>query len=532
MSIFDEAARLERENSPFALAHIIESHGSTPRHSGQMIVRSDGNIIGTIGGGMIERVVIAEAVDAIDERKARVVQGRMARSGEDAVGSDCGGTMRVFIDVHGLRPRLILLGAGHVNRAVAKAAAPLGFAIFVADTFAGSLDPDHFPPGTKLVEKESFSAACESIRLQADDFVLIATNSQDKEALDYCIGKPLRYLGLLASRRKILVFTQALRDQGVAEEELRRLNAPVGLDLGAETPEEIAISILAEVLMVKRQTSGGRMRDTLYPRRGKLAVIRGAGDIATGIAIRLFQSGFRVLMLDVAKPTAIRRSVAFAQAAFDGQTSVEGVVARLAPDVRTAMGAISRGEIPLLVDPEAAFLDEIKPRFLIDAILAKINLGTRKDMAPITIALGPGFTAGVDCDAVIETNRGHYLGRVIEDGPAQANTGIPGEVAGHSDRRVVRAPCSGVLHCQVALGDLVLEGQLLGQVGETPVLAPLGGMVRGLLHDGLSVTEGFKIGDIDPRGAKADYLSISDKARAVAGGVLEAMLSLDRKRPL
>ena len=136
MSIFDEAARLERENVPFALAHIIESHGSTPRHSGQMIVQSDGKIIGTIGGGMIERMVIAEAVEAIGERKARVVQGRMARSGEDAVGSDCGGTMRVFIDVHGLRPRLILLGAGHVNRAVAKAAAPLGFAIFVADTLS------------------------------------------------------------------------------------------------------------------------------------------------------------------------------------------------------------------------------------------------------------------------------------------------------------------------------------------------------------------------------------------------------------
>ena len=532
MSIFDEAARLERENIPFALAHIIESHGSTPRHSGQMIVHSDGSILGTIGGGMIERMVIAEAVEAIAERKARIVQGRMARTGEDAVGSDCGGTMRVFIDVHGLRPRLILLGAGHVNRAVARAAEPLGFALSVADTFAGSLDPQQIPPGTQLIEKSSFGEACQCLNLQADDFVLIATNSQDKEALDYCIDKPTRYLGLLASRRKILVFTQALRDRGVSDEDMRRLSAPVGLDLGAETPEEIAISILAEILMVKRQATGRRMRDTLYPRRGKLVVIRGAGDIATGIAVRLFQSGFRVILLDIAQPTVIRRSVAFAQAAFDGQTGVEGVIARLAPDVRTAMAIISRGEIPLLVDPEAKLLGEIKPRFLIDAVLAKKNLGTRKDMAPITIALGPGFSAGVDCDAVIETNRGHYLGRVIEDGPAQANTGIPGEIAGHSDRRVVRAPCAGVLHCQVVLGDLVEEGQLLATVDETPVPAPLSGMVRGLLHDGLAVTEGFKIGDIDPRGAKADYLSISDKARAVAGGVLEAMLSLDRKKPL
>ena len=167
MNVFAEAARLEGENTPFALAQIIESHGSTPRHSGQMIVLASGQIFGTIGGGMVERLVIEQAIEAIAERKARIFQGRMARSGEDAVGADCGGTMRVFIDVHGLRPRLVLLGAGHVNRAVAKAAAPLGFALAVADTFAGSLDSGQFPAGTQLIAEESFSLACETIKLQA-----------------------------------------------------------------------------------------------------------------------------------------------------------------------------------------------------------------------------------------------------------------------------------------------------------------------------------------------------------------------------
>ena len=200
----------------------------------------------------------------------------MARSGEDDTGSDCDGTMRVFIDVHGLRPRLLLLGAGHVNRVVAKVAAPLGFSLYVADIFAASLAPDLFTNGTQLVKEESFPKACENINLQSDDFVIVATNNRDKEALDYCIQKPLRYLGLLSSHRKIIVFTRALRDSGVVEEDLQRLSAPVGLDLGAETPEEIAISILAEILMVKNRAPGGRMKDSFYPRCGKLAVIRGA----------------------------------------------------------------------------------------------------------------------------------------------------------------------------------------------------------------------------------------------------------------
>lgn len=530
MSIFAEAARLEKDNCPFALAQIIESQGSTPRHTGQMIVLRDGKIFGTIGGGMVERLVIDQAIEAIAERKARVFHGRMSRSGDDAVGSDCGGSMKIFIDVHGLRPRLILLGAGHVNRAVAQAAAPLGFDVHVIDTYAESLSPEFFPPGTHLLHAASLEAAWEEIRLEADDFVLIATNSADREALSYCIHQPLRYLGLLASRRKVLSFVHDLRAQGVSEESLRRLYSPVGLDLGAETPEEIAISVLAEILQVKHGAPGRPMKDSLFPKRSKLVVIRGSGDIATGVAIRLYRSGFHVVMLDVAQPTAIRRSVAFAQAVFDGQMSVEGVTARLAPNVREAMGYVSRGEIPVLVDPQAVLLGELQPAYLVDAILAKRNLGTRRGMAPLTIALGPGFSAGDDCDAVIETNRGHHLGRVILEGPAQPNTGIPGEIAGHGALRVVRAPCAGVMHCHVALGDVVEAGALLAHVGETPVLAPLAGMVRGLLMDGLEVTEQFKIGDIDPRGARADYLSVSDKARAIGGGVLEAMLYLSAQK--
>lgn len=526
MNIFAQAAQLEEQNRPFAMAQIIESRGSTPRHSAQMLVLKDGSIIGTIGGGMVERLVIEQAMQALAERKPRVFHGRMARSGQDAVGSDCGGAMSVYIDVHGLRPRLVLIGAGHVNRAIAHAAAPLGFDIHVGDTYQESLDPALFPAGTRLHHADSYTHLIAAMQIEAESFVIIATNSQDKEALDCLIDKPLDYLGLLGSRRKVQTFCQQLRQSGIDEEQLARLHAPIGYNIGAETPEEIAVSILAEVLQIKNRAAGGQMKQNIRLQRNRLVAIRGAGDIATGVALRLYHAGFRVLMLEVAKPTVIRRSVAFAQAVFDGEMTVEGVTARRAEGAEQAFSLIEQGIIPVLVDPQCLTLAALQPHYLVDAILAKQNLGTRRDMAPVTIALGPGFDAGQDCDAVIETNRGHHLGRVIYRGFAQANTGIPGNINGHTTRRVIRAPHAGIMHCCVKLGDLVNEGDTLAHIDNTPVISPLQGMVRGLLSEGLEVSAGFKIGDVDPRGAQADHTTVSDKARAIGGAVLEAMMKL------
>ena len=177
MNIFTEAAKLEEQNCPFAMAQIVDSRGSTPRHSAQMLVRADGSIVGTIGGGMVERKVIEESLQALQERKPRLFHGRMARNGADAVGSDCGGAMSVFISVHGMRPRLVLIGAGHVNRAIAQSAALLGFDIAVADIYRESLNPELFPPSTTLLHAESFGAAVEALDIRPDNFVLIATNN-------------------------------------------------------------------------------------------------------------------------------------------------------------------------------------------------------------------------------------------------------------------------------------------------------------------------------------------------------------------
>ena len=529
MNIFAKAAQLEQENIPFALANIIGTRGSAPRHSGQMIVKADGSILGTVGGGMIERYVIEQSLEALQERKARVVKGRMTRTGPDAMDMDCGGSMSVFIDVYGLRPSLILVGGGHVNRAVAHTAHVLGFDVTVADAYEESLSEAYFPKGTRRVLGVNMEDAIDKITIDKDSFVIIATNHQDKDAITKLAGCEPRYTGLMASRRKVQTLFTHLRKCGVSEAQIQAIHSPIGFNIGAETPEEIAISIMAEVLKVKHRSSGEQMKDDPRLNRDRLVLIRGAGDIATGVAVRLKNSGFKVVMTDISQPTVIRCSVAFAQCIYGQSVEVEGITARKAKDCKDVFKAIEQNQIPVMVDEDCCSLSSLKPTFVIDAILAKRNLGTTKDMAPVTIALGPGFTAGEDCDAVIETNRGHHLGRVIYNGVTQANTGIPGNIAGYSHQRVLRAPSDGVMHNHVKLGDIVEEGDIIAHIGDPPVVAPLSGMVRGLLNEGLTVTQGFKVGDIDPRGIEADFTTISDKARAIGGSVLEAMLHLEQK---
>jgi xanthine dehydrogenase accessory factor len=497
-----------------------------------MLITPDGRTVVTIGGGAIELFVVKEAADALSVGQPRTVRRDLLQSGERAVGMDCGGTMEIHIDVVGKRPSLLLVGGGHVNLAIAHAAAMLDFDIVVVENRAEFSSPERFPMARRIYCETHIAEAVRTVidapSLDEEASVVIATAGEDLAVLRYVLGTPAGYIGMLGSRRKVARLSRALRDEGAPEEQLRRLHAPVGLDIGAETPGEIAVSILAEILAVRNGRHATPLRRTVED----LTVIRGAGDLATGVAVRLIRSGFPVVCLETAVPTVIRRSVSFAQAVFDGETTVEGIRAVRAENVETTYAILERGDVPVLVDPEARGVDVLKPAVLIDAILAKKNLGTHRGMAPITIALGPGFVAGEDVDAVIETNRGHTLGRVILDGAAEANTGVPGTIGGESERRVVRAPAEGVFRTTAAIGDLVKKGDILGTVGDTPVGSPLSGLVRGLLTDGISVSPRFKIGDVDPRGASVDWKTISDKANAIAGGVLEAMLRLSNRRPV
>lgn len=256
----------------------------------------------------------------------------------------------------------------------------------------------------------------------------------------------------------------------------------------------------------------------------KIVLIKGAGDIASGIAFRLKNSGFTVVMTETAVPTTVRRTVAFSRAVYEGSCNVEGMEAELCENMEDITDCIERGVIPVIIDEEAKIMDELKPDIIVDAILAKKNLGTEIDQAPLVIGVGPGFTAGVDCHYVVETKRGHYLGRVIEYGSAIPNTGVPGEIGGYSTERIIRAQAEGIFVPIRSIGDTVKEGEVVAESGGVEIHAQMPGIIRGMLQEGVPVKPGMKCGDIDARCEYEYCFEISDKALAVGGGVLEAVM--------
>lgn len=253
-------------------------------------------------------------------------------------------------------------------------------------------------------------------------------------------------------------------------------------------------------------------------------LIKGAGDLASGIALRLYYSGFEIIMTDIAVPTTVRRSVAFSPAIYAGEAVVEDVKAVRCENLEEAKKQLLQGYIPVLADEQAAITAAWRPDVVVDAIMAKKNLGTTITDAPVVIGIGPGFCAGTDCHCVIETKRGHYLGRCIWEGEAIPNTGIPGLIGGYGKERLIRASADGIFRGNVPIGASVKAGDVVGYVGRTAVCSELDGIVRGLLQDGVSVTKGMKAGDVDPRCRYDHCFTVSDKARAIGGGVLEAIL--------
>lgn len=266
-------------------------------------------------------------------------------------------------------------------------------------------------------------------------------------------------------------------------------------------------------------------------KRDDLIVVRGGGDLATGVVHRLWSAGLRVLVLETAHPAAIRRQVSLCEAVYEGETAVEGMRGIRVETLADADAVWAQNAVPILIDPTGACLPQARPAVLVDAIIAKKNLGTTREMAPLTIALGPGFTAGQDVDVVVETKRGHKLGRIIREGAAIPNTGVPGVIGGYAAERVLHSSAQGIFRDLHAIGDFVEAGEAIAKV-ETPageevlVKTQIAGILRGLLRDGYPVVPGFKVADVDPRKTELENcFLISDKARCIAGSVLELVVA-------
>lgn len=278
-----------------------------------------------------------------------------------------------------------------------------------------------------------------------------------------------------------------------------------------------------------------------------LIICRGAGDLATGIIHRLHRAGYNVLALETDHPAAIRRQVSFCEAVYEGTACIEDVTARRIDALSQMQQVFDAGEIPLMVDPGGESIAKLHPDIVVDAIIAKKNLGTTMDMAPLVIGVGPGFTAGVDVHLVVESMRGHNLARIIEHGPALADTGIPGNIGGYTSERVIHAPAAGYIHNIRAIGDVVEQGEEIARIYEsmpeegsfdtdvytgvyTSVYATIPGIIRGLIREGYHFTKGFKIADIDPRKSElSNCFTISDKARSIGGSVLEAVCAYEHR---
>ena len=262
-----------------------------------------------------------------------------------------------------------------------------------------------------------------------------------------------------------------------------------------------------------------------------IIIVRGGGDIASGAIQKLYRSGFKVLVLETETPSAIRRKVAFCEAVYEKKIEIEGIKARLVANDEEIQDCWNSDILPVMIDSRGKVIERLKPLAVVDGILAKQNFGTKRSMAPITVALGPGFSAPEDVDIVIETMRGHNLGRIIEEGRASENTGVPGVIAGFGIERVIYSDYSGVITNIEKIGNVVEKGDIIAVVGNNEIYASISGVLRGIIRDGYKVKKGLKIADIDPRISEKDNcFTISDKARNIGGAVLESILYLKKKK--
>ncbi|SEW30057.1 selenium-dependent molybdenum cofactor biosynthesis protein YqeB [Natrinema salifodinae] len=524
MTIFDRVDELVTRGRPAAMLTIVGKDGSAPRDVGAKMLVTDDGEHGTIGGGTVEGLAVDEAREVLRGDAEPGVRTYELRPGGNT-GMVCGGSMDVFVDRIRGRARLYVAGGGHIAVELAAMGRQLGYDVTVVDDREEYAAPERFPDGVDVVHGD-YGETLSELPMTSETAVAVATRSGtfDRRAVAAALDGEAGYVGVVASETKAEHIFDSLLENGYSRRALVRVRAPVGLDLGGGGPEDVALSILAELHRDRYDASGDRAtRHDLED----LVVVRGGGDLGSGVVYRLHQAGFPVVVTETAEPTVVRRAVAFGAAMYEDEIAVQGVTGRRADDVDDALAVLEDGAVPVLEDPTASVIDVLDPAVVVDAIMAKgkTDTGTRRDLADVVVGLGPGFEAGENVDAVVETDRGHELGRVIYDGTPTPYDGEPGERRGYTHERVLRAPSDGRWSPSVEIGEIVEAGSVVGRVDDDPVTTEIDGLVRGLVHDGVSVSDGAKLGDVDPR-EDVDYAKISDKALCLGGGVLEAVLKL------
>lgn len=523
-TLFERLDALVNAGQPVVLLSIVGKEGSAPRDIGAKMLVTAEETHGTIGGGTVEGLAIEDGRDVLAGDAEPGVRTYDLYPGGNT-GMVCGGSMDVFVDhVRGAH-HLYIAGGGHIAAELAPLAAGLGYEATVIDDREEYADRERYPEPTRTRHGE-YGEQLRDLPMTEETAVVIATRSGtfDQHAVAAALDGGAGYVGLVASDTKAQHVLDSLAEDGYERHALAPVRAPVGLDTGGGRPEDVALSILAELHRDRHDASGDRHTRLDLD---DLVVVRGGGDLGSGVAHRLHRAGFPVVVTDVPEPTVVRRAVAFASAVYEERVEIEDVTGRRAATVDEAIEALADGVVPVLADPDAQVANVLEAGVLVDAIMAKgkRDTGTRRADADVVIGLGPGFEAGTDVDAVIETDRGHELGRVVYEGRASEYDGEPGERRGYTHERVLRAPTDGEWTPTVAIGEHVSAGQVVGSVGETPVESEIGGLVRGLVHTGIHVDSETKLGDVDPRDG-VDHTKISDKALCLGGGVLEAVLAL------
>jgi len=525
MTVFDDLSAVLDDGEAAALLAVVDTEGSAPRGIGSRMIVTADEEYGTIGGGSVEGLAIEDARAVLaGEADPGVRNYELERGGN--TGMVCGGAMDVFVDRVRGQPRLYIAGGGHIGQKLAALAVPLGYSVTVVDDREEYTDEGLFPPETTTI-CGSYGDELAALPMGSETAVVVTTRSStfDQAAVAAGLDGGAGYVGLVASETKTAHVFESLREEGFEQATLAQVRAPVGLDLGGETPGDIALAILAEISRDRHgATAGHETKHNL----DDLVVVRGGGDLGSGVVYRLHRAGFPVIVTEVAEPTVVRRAVAFGTAIYEESVTVEQTQGRRAADVNEAVDILGDGDVAVLEDPDATVVERLDPAVVVDAIMAKgkYDTGTRRDDAPVVVGLGPGFEAGSDVDAVVETDRGHELGRVFYEGRASEYDSTPGERRGFTDERVFYAPATGTWETAVEIGEMVSAGETVGYVDDQPVESEIAGLIRGLVTSGIKVEEGTKLGDTDPRGEDVDPTQISDKALSLGGGALEAVLRL------